>query len=150
MEASQLLIRRISAGDTYPIRQQVLRPGKPLEEVHFAGDDDEDSFHLGAFVEGELLGITSFMKNRQKYFQEEHQYQMRGMAVMPQAQGKKVGQQLVREGERILREEKEVRILWFNARESAEQFYAKNGYRTQGDYFEIPDVCTHIVMYKAL
>ena len=146
----EISIRMISAGETYPLRQLVLRPGRPLEEVHFPGDEDRGSFHLGAFAEERLVAITSFMKNPHGHFAEECQYQMRGMAVLPEMQGQKIGQQLLRAGEKLLREENPAPLLWFNARESAEGFYRKNGYSSQGGYFEIPGVCTHLVMYKRL
>lgn len=150
LEAAAIEIRKIPAEDTYEIRQQVLRPGGNPTEVHFEGDEHEESFHLGAFISGRLLGITSFMQNSQPYFHEKSQYQMRGMAVLPEARGKRVGKELLKEGERLLREEKKVELLWFNARESAEGFYLRNLYHTRGDYFDIPKVCTHIVMYKNL
>lgn len=136
--------------DTYPIRQEILRPGKPLQEVHFQGDRDPSTVHLGAFLEEELLGIATFVKNLHRDFEFEKQYQLRGMAILPEFQKKQVGHQLLHSGENLLKQEKDCEFLWCNARESAVNFYLKNGYKTHGDYFEIPDVCTHIVMFKPL
>ena len=54
------LIRPISAAETRPMRQSVLRPGKTLEELVYPGDDDPACAHLGAFDEaGRLVGIAT-------------------------------------------------------------------------------------------
>ena len=42
-------VRPITAPETRPMRQVVLRPGKTLEELVYPGDDDELCAHLGAF-----------------------------------------------------------------------------------------------------
>ena len=38
--------------------------------------------------------------------------------------------------------------MWANARISALDFYLKLGYKTIGEEFYIPDVGSHIVIYK--
>lgn len=150
MGSDHIEVRNISAEATYPIRQVVLRPGKPVEEVYFSGDTAITSFHLGAFLNGKLLGVASFMKNSNPAFQSLHQFQLRGMAVLPEAQGLGIGKVLLLNGEQVFKEKWESGLLWFNARESAVQFYEKFGYHTYGDFFEIPNVCIHIVMYKEI
>lgn len=140
------VIKPISAQDTYGIRQAVLRPGHPPETCIFEGDDNPENFHLGAFQDDELMGIVSFMKDNNKYFSGD-QYRIRGMAVLPEVQGKGLGKSLVNEGEKIL-QEKKVPMLWFNAREIALPFYKKLGFSLKGEAFEIPSVGTHYVMYK--
>lgn len=150
MGTSEISIREIRPEDTYPIRQQILRPGRPKEEVQFSGDTDKSTLHLGAFVDNRLVGIASFVKNPHKDFDEQEQYQLRGMAILPEARNKQLGKQLLQWAEAFLKEQRQVNFLWCNARESAVDFYRKNNYRTHGDYFEIPNVCTHIVMYKYL
>lgn len=150
MGTSEINIREIRPEDTYSIRQQILRPGRPFEEVQFSGDTDITTVHLGAFFNDKLVGVASFVSNPHKDFADREQYQLRGMAVLPEVQKMHIGQQLLQWGEVYLREQRQVNFLWCNARESAVDFYRKFNYRTHGDYFEIPNVCTHIVMYKYL
>ena len=57
--ASPTEIRAISTAETLPLRLSVLRPGRPVESAHFAGDDSPGTRHFGAFREGRLLGIAS-------------------------------------------------------------------------------------------
>lgn len=146
-------IRIIDFKQTIPLRSALLRPGKPLDEVLFPGDDHEDSFHLGAFPTGSStrpdskpLAVASFHPNRHPDFPETLQYQLRGMATDPAHQGKGLGRELIRFALSYLKE-RGVNLLWCNAREDAIPFYLKTGFRETGPLFMIPDVCLHRVMY---
>lgn len=150
MDTSEISIREIRPEETYPVRHEILRPGRPLKEVQFEGDFEPTSFHLGAFVKEKLVGIATYVKNNHKDFPDKGQYQLRGMAVLPEARKMHLGQRILLAGETNLKEQKHIDFVWFNARETAVDFYRKNKYLTYGDYFEIPNVCTHIVMYKHL
>lgn len=143
-----LLIRKISADETYPVRQEVLRPGRPLKECFFEGDLEEDTFHLGYFEGTQLVAVATYVARKNELFDSPYQYQLRGMAVLKSYQGKKLGEKLLLEGEKLLKKKNPAILLWFNARETAVEFYRKYGYRTTGPAFMIPNVCMHIVMYK--
>ncbi len=82
-------IKNISTQDTYEIRLIVLRKNIDLP-YKFEGDNDKDTFHLGAFYQNELVGIATFMKNT-IYSELEEQYQLRGMATLPKVRGKGAG-----------------------------------------------------------
>lgn len=145
-----MLIKEIVSEATLPIRSQVLRPGKPLQTCKFEGDDAAGSFHLGCFIHYQLVGISSYIPAKNDIFDNNFQYQLRGMAVLPDFRGKNLGQELLKAGEkRLLQEHKTVK-LWFNARQNAIPFYLKHGYSTFGDLFMIPNICMHIVMHKTL
>lgn len=147
-----LSIRFIDSGQTIPLRSSVLRPGKPVETVYFEGDHNADSFHLGAFPDGPMasrhqaISVASFYPNRHADFKEPTQYQLRGMATDPAYRGMGAGSQLLRFALNHLKE-KQVDLLWCNAREYAIPFYRKLGFREMGPLFMIPDVCLHRVMY---
>ena len=147
---STILIREIPAAAVYSVRQQVLRPGRPLTECIFEGDSSEKTFHLGLFMDGNLIGVASFMQNSNPLFNEKGQYQLRGMAVLPEYKGQGFGASLLIEGEEKLKKLVEKPFLWFNARDAAIGFYEKFGYKTKGEKFDIPGVCLHIVMFKQL
>ena len=42
-------VKQIDAKDTYNIRNKILRPGLPVESCYFDGDNDDQTFHLGAY-----------------------------------------------------------------------------------------------------
>ncbi len=142
------MIRKISAEETYAIRQQVLRPGRPLRECFFEGDLESETLHLGVFDSEELVGVATYVPRKNDNFKAPSQYQLRGMAVLPEYRGKNLGQKLLLQGEKFLKEKNPDILLWFNAREVAVDFYKKYGYTTVGEPFMIPNVCMHIVMYK--
>ena len=142
-------IEQISAIETYPVRQPVLREGSSIEACLFEGDTNENTYHLGLYFKSKLIGVASFIGNKSLLFSEEFQYQLRGMAILKDFQNKGLGNQLLIEGEKILIQNK-VERLWFNAREIAVSFYKKNQYQTHGEAFNIPQIGLHYVMSKKL
>lgn len=142
------MIQKISAEDTYPVRQEVLRPGRPLKECFFEGDLEEDTIHLGYFDSQNLVAVATYVARKNALFGTPLQYQLRGMAVLPAYRKNKLGEKLLLEGEELLKKKNPDILIWFNARETAVGFYEKYGYKTTGPAFMIPNVCMHIVMYK--
>lgn len=140
-------VKEINTVETYTIRHKVLRQGKPIESCTFEGDDLDFTFHLGLFYYGELIGVVTYMKNKNNLFTEESQYQLRGMAILQQFQGKKFGNVLLEKGEQLLKTKK-CNLVWCNARESAVNFYTNFGFQIKGHEFQIPEIGTHFVMYK--
>lgn len=150
MNTKPVKIKQIHYKETYPIRQIVLRPNRPLETCFFQGDEWKTTFHFGLFFEEKLVGIISLFKNDNPLFdEEENQYQIRGMAVLDYFRKYGLGKKLVEYSEDYLKQNN-ISIIWFNARESAVGFYQKSGYEIIGNAFDIPDVGVHYVMYKML
>ncbi|MDP5158362.1 MAG: GNAT family N-acetyltransferase [Flaviramulus sp.] len=131
------------------MRHPVLRAGKHIDTCHFAGDDLETTFHLGIFLNEELLGICSFFKSNHNCITSKNQYQLRGMAILKEFQGKGLGNIILNFGENLLREQN-TQVIWCNAREVAVNFYLKTGYKTIGNTFNIKDIGIHYMMYKNL
>ena len=143
-------IRKIPASAVYSVRQPVLRPGKPIAECVFEGDNSDKTFHFGLFMDENLIGVASFMQNSNPLFKESEQYQLRGMAVLSKFKGQGFGASLLIEGEEKLKNLVNHPFLWFNARDHAIGFYKKFGFKTIGEKFDVPGVCEHIVMFKLL
>lgn len=141
------MIKEIQASETYWVRQEVLRKGKPIETCHFEGDYAETTMHFGIELNKKIIGIVSVYQVNSKLFFDEHQFQIRGMAVLEAHQQKGYGALLIERAEKYCFE-KNASVIWFNAREKAVPFYKKNGYIIIGDSFEIPEVGTHFVMFK--
>ncbi len=142
-------VLRISTRDTYPIRHQVLRPGRPLETCFFDRDGDEQTFHLGAFIETKLVSIASFYFEKHPKLEDPYQYRLRGMATLPDFQRQGHSSELLKMGFPIIKQNL-CSLVWCNARVSAQGFYEKIGFKTIGDVFEIPDVGPHLLMVKYL
>lgn len=148
-------IRNITALETYPVRQPVLRAGRPVEDCYFNGDHLETTLHLGAFMDNELVAVATFLKNKDATITALHNhktqccYQLRGMAVLKKMQGKNIGKHLLNHAVQLLRDNGAT-ALWFQARVKALPFYEKLGYQIVSLPFEIEIIGTHYKMYQSL
>ncbi|WP_442844604.1 GNAT family N-acetyltransferase [Leeuwenhoekiella sp. H156] len=145
---TSLQIRQITAAETFAVRHPVLRVGKPEESCAMPGDDAEDTLHFGLFDAERLIGVVSLMNNSKPQFTGK-QYQLRGMAVLAEYQGQKLGNLLVDEAEKHLQNQG-VELLWCNARIKALNFYLRKGFNIEGEPFEIENVGTHYLLFKKL
>ena len=134
---------------TYIVRQPVLRAGKPIESCRFDGDDLSTTVHIGLYKNNEIIGTVSIFEAKNKNFDFEKQYQVRGMAVLENEQHNGYGNYLMTEVEKLAQHNK-IELVWFNAREKAINFYKKLGYETFGTAFDIPEIGTHYVMWKQI
>jgi hypothetical protein len=71
-------VRYIKAAETYPLRQQLLRPLQPIDEMDWYGDNADTSFHVGAEEGEELICVASFMLERCEQVLGWRQYRLRG------------------------------------------------------------------------
>ena len=143
------MIREIKSFETYSVRNEVLRKGKPIETCYFDGDDAETTMHFGLEHHTGIIGVVSVYQIKNKLFDDEIQFQLRGMAILETYQQKGYGALLIERTEKYCFEKK-ASVIWFNAREKAVPFYKKNGYTIIGDSFEIENVGTHFVMFKII
>lgn len=141
------VMKIVAAEEIYPLRKCLLRQGMPQSSVVFEGDGEPYSLHAAFYLEDELIGIASLIRRKSSHFEVERQYQLRGMAVKEEYRGQGVGKALLQYCE-FLCLNRGVNFLWCNARISAKDFYAKNGFETIGEVFYIAPICDHIVMYK--
>jgi GNAT superfamily N-acetyltransferase len=142
-------IRRIWTEETLPLRSRLLREGRPHEQCRFAQDDLVGTFHLGALIGGELVGVATFCPVGLQDLAGRG-YQLRGMAVEPHARGTGVGRLLLLAGEERLSVVGDVDYLWCNARLAACGFYARHGFVFLSEEFEIPEIGPHRRMVKWL
>tara|TARA_B100000767_G_scaffold264648_1_gene279767 strand:+ start:97 stop:534 length:438 start_codon:yes stop_codon:yes gene_type:complete len=142
-------IRKIAPKECYPIRQKVLWQHKNIDDCGIAIDDQKDAFHLGAYLNDELVCIGSFFKQNHAEFSAPRQYRLRAMATLPKAQHKGLAKILL---EKSFNEFKlhNIDLLWCDARVVAKGFYSKLGFVTNGDSYEIPIIGTHYLMYKKI
>lgn len=142
-------VKFINAADTLEIRHYVLRPNQPFSACKYPGDNDPDTFHVGGFINGELVSIASLYKEKNPNLPNEGQYRLRGMATIQEHQHRGYARYLV---DFILEElnGRKASLLWFNARRNAFPFYEKLGFKYFGNTFELEGIGPHKVMYKEL
>jgi GNAT superfamily N-acetyltransferase len=140
-------IRSIPVEATRPIRQQVLRPGQPVDTTRYPSDQLPDAWHAGAFLGEELIGIASIYREPPPGSREPGAWRLRGMAVLPEQQGKGYGKALVRACLEHLRGQGGT-SLWCNGRVSAQRFYEGLGFVPQGDSFDLPFSGPHYLFIR--
>jgi len=138
-------VLRIKTVDTYPIRHKMLRPQGTLQDCVFKGDDDELTFHLGAFVDKKLVSVASFYFESSPLFSDKYQYRLRGMATLPEYQGQGLSSALLRTAFPLIKQN-QCTLLWCNARLTAQGYYEKVGFKPSGDPFELPQIGKHLLM----
>jgi ribosomal protein S18 acetylase RimI-like enzyme len=124
------------------LREAVLRRPLGLDLSIDKIDGERGDAHVGAFLDGRLVGSLLLTAR------EQGEVQMRAVAVEPGLQRRGVGGELVRFAEAVARERGFSRMV-LNAREMAVAFYAKLGYAVVGEPFVL-NTLPHRRMQKAL
>lgn len=143
------MIKEITATKAYDVRHPVLREGKPIDSCHFDGDDLSTTFHLGYFIDEQLVGVVSLLERDHATLKYSKTFQLRGMAVLTSFQKRGIGDALVKKAEEMI-QQKNGTFMWMNSREIAVRFYEKLGYQKHGEPFSIPKIGIHFTMIKEL
>jgi predicted GNAT family N-acyltransferase len=138
-------IREIKAGETWALRQEVLRPQQPLSDMQFAGDEAPDTRHFGAWEENELVGIASFYREPLPERPGATAWRLRGMAVSPKKRRSGIGARLLEKGISHCRSHGG-KVLWCNARDGALAFYSSFGFKSIKGPFELPGIGPHFLL----
>lgn len=128
-------IRPMTSLEVRPLRLEVLRAGMVNQTVHFEGDDDPTTIHLGAFDQDQNnVGVSTWMQRPFPLAEELKALQLRGMATAVNVQGQGIGALLLVAGQTYGREIG-AHLIWANARDAALNFYNRHGYSTVGEGF---------------
>jgi GNAT superfamily N-acetyltransferase len=144
-----IIVREITARDTIDIRWPVLRAGMPRDSAVFPGDDHPSTRHFGAFNSAErLVAVASiYLAPFPEQPAADGTWQLRGMAVTPDAQRRGFGGALVRACLNAVAAAGGD-ILWCNARTPAVPFYLLHGFQQVGVEFDIPTAGPHRRMWR--
>lgn len=139
-------IRTISAEETRSLRSAILRPQQPAGKSIYPKDDAPDTLHLGAYLDGELVGVASVYNEPPSSETGDAAWRLRGMAIKTDVQRKGCGRALL---ERCIDEVRErgATRLWCNARTTAVGFYQALGFSVQGKEFA-RDGYPHVMMVR--
>ncbi len=144
----EILIIKVSK--CYPLRHKMLRKGKPLETCHFDGDNSKGTFHLGALIDKEIIGIISIYDKELSQFKISKGAQFRGIAVASKYQRKGVASKLINYAQKETIKRINPKYIWLNGRISASNLYLDRGFKPIGDRFEINTIGIHQRFIKML
>ena len=123
-------IQQITLEQALPVRHKVLWPNKPQEFCIVDGDDE--GIHFGAFIDDSLVCVASI-------YITDNEARLRKFATLHAQQGKGLGTAMLNHILTYLRKAG-IEYFWFDARESALDFYKRFGMQTSGERFYKSDV----------
>jgi N-acetylglutamate synthase-like GNAT family acetyltransferase len=145
-DVGEILVAAVDVEEIVDLRYRVLRAGLPRDAAYFPGDRDATTVHLAAKSDGKIIGCATVLVNE---WDGQRACQLRGMAIDPDWQGKRIGRRLLDEIHQTARGAG-VQILWANARVPAAEFYRKHGWEIVSEEFEIPTAGPHYKMIRRL
>lgn len=145
----EITYREILSDQTHLLRQKILRPHQSLEEMVYSGDEQEEGYHVAAFVKEAIVGIASLYPESQNGELNQGSWRIRGMAVESQYRGRGMGRELIRRC--ILRaQDQGASHVWCNARSKVIGFYKAIGFKVCGKEFEVKGIGPHFVVTLVL
>jgi len=135
---SDHVVRPISLEQTRALRQAVLRPHEPVEQM--ASSETVDTIALGAFAGDELVAVGMIAPDG-----EPGGWRIRGMATAPAARGRGAGSAVL---DALIEHARSqgARRIWCNARTPARSLYERAGMRVVSEEFELPEIGPHLMM----
>lgn len=138
-------VESVLVGVVRPLRHAVLRPGLPASASAYPQDEDPRTLHLAAYDDaGAVVGCATFFPED---LDGEAAWRLRGMATAPAARGQGYAAELLARGLAELRE-REVTLIWCNARTPAVGFYERFGFLRRGREFELPALGPHYLLVR--
>jgi hypothetical protein len=144
LDGSPVLLRVCRLDEILALRHRELRPGLPVEEAVFDGDDEPATRHFGAFRGADAVACASVMARQ---WQGTPAWQLRGMATRSDVVRRGLGSAVLRFVEAAGFDPP---LLWCNARLVAVPFYERQGWTVASERFDIPGVGPHHVMVRQL
>jgi len=154
-------IEKISAERTLPLRQEVLRPGRPPAESVFTGDANPEAGHFAVLEQeqeqeqgaaiivavGTIYREPSGSSHADERMRGPGAWRLRGMATADTFRGRGCGAKVL---EACLEHARRAGAdnVWCNARTGAAQFYLRHGFQTMSDVFEMPGIGPHYLMKR--
>ena len=144
-----LNIKLVEAKDIRLLRHKMLRQGKKFSTTSYNRDNEENTFHLAAFLGDEIVSCGTFYPEKTDRIYSKNSYRLRGMATDVNFRRKGFGRELMLASFQKLKLLK-ADILWCNARLVAISFYKSLGFKIIGEIFDIKDIGPHYYMYKEI
>lgn len=142
-------VRRVQPEEVCAIRHQVLRPHQPIEMATYPLDDEPSTYHVGAFHDGELVGVASIFNEAPGGSLADDMWRIRGMATLEHVRGEGYGEALLN-AVVLFATAAGGSEAWCNARTDAAGFYRKYGFEAHEPEYELPGLGPHLRMFKSL
>jgi GNAT superfamily N-acetyltransferase len=144
-----VVVRPVPIRDIRRLRSELLRPFEPPEALVYVGDDAPDTFHVGAFLADELVGIATACRDPLPGSKATDEWRLRGVAVRPEVRGRGLGRALL--AACLAHATRNAGgLVWCNGRTTAQGFYRTFGFTVVGPEFEVPGTGPHYQFRRPL
>lgn len=135
------LVKKISAKEIQYERKFHLYKNLPESFSKYNEDDSKSTMHIALFVNGKLVSGLTLIK---KKFNNSRclSFQIRGMFTKNKFSNRGYGSILIKYAKNEVIKSKNV-IFWCNSRRKAINFYKKNGFVENGNFFLIKKIGLH-------
>jgi GNAT superfamily N-acetyltransferase len=161
----RITVELVPAWTTWPLRQEVLRPGRPVRDCIYPGEDDRRCAHVAAVqrapaertgprragpagAEFTVVAVGVVLPDAPDWEPDgDDGWRLRGMATRPDVRGQGLGGRVL---DRLIDHvvDQGGGLLWCNARTPALHLYQRAGFSPRGDVFELPEIGPHQVMWR--
>jgi GNAT superfamily N-acetyltransferase len=143
-------IARVTAAQVRPLREAVLRPGEPPERSVYPGDDEADTFHAAALLDGRIVGSATVIRQSPAHETVADSWRLRGVTTLPEVRGTGCGALLLRAVTAYVASQG-CRYLWMFANPPAVGFYLRLGFQIQdGAQNVVPVGAPHPLMWRLI
>jgi predicted GNAT family N-acyltransferase len=118
-----------------------------MKALKFPGDMADDTFHAGAYLENELIGVASAFHESPPFNQTVNAWRFRGMAVVEKARRMGCSSALINTCMEFITQQGG-ELVWCNSRTYAIPFYQSLGFVIHGEEFDIPTIGSHYLMWR--
>jgi GNAT superfamily N-acetyltransferase len=140
-----LSVQRVTAAETFPLRQRVLRPHETADELSVPPGDGE-AVHLAAIEDGTVVGTAVVMREAAPWAQfGEVSWRLRGMATAEGKRRQGIGAAVLSAVLEYI-EASGGGLVWCSARTSARSFYERAGFVSRGDVWDEANLGPHVMM----
>lgn len=135
-------IKSITTKELYPLRESWLVEPGLIADPRFPGDGRSRAHHVGAVLQGTIIGIASVYNEPRPAMVEGRSWRLQGLAVMPRDRREGVGTSLVEAISRhVLRNKGN--LIWANVPSDSCEFFAALKFEIAGDSFDVPGLGDH-------
>lgn len=135
----EIIYRSPAWEEAVRLRESILRAplGSRFTEQELA--EEKDHFHIAGFLNDTIIATAVLVP-------EKEQMKMQRVVVTDHLRNLNIGSEMLLFCEKFATE-KNIKIIYCHARNTAVNFYIKNGYKSIGDYFD-EDGIPHLKMSK--
>ena len=147
MIKNSLVLVQPNVVDIRKFRKSILYKCLPKSFAIYKEDFLEETKHFGLISNYKLVSILSLMKKTYEKKRNFKSIQIRGFATKNGYQKKGYGSYLIQKVIKEIIKKQQIEIVWCNARKETLDFYVKNSFVRDSNYFYINKIGLHQKLY---